>query len=109
VKKRFLIVLAATVAVNLLGSAQNLAPQRKGTAGAASSEATKTRPAVGLIDINSASIDELKSLPGTDEAYAKKIVDNRPYKRKDELVKKQVISQATYDEVADEITASKAK
>jgi competence protein ComEA len=106
--KRLFLVLAAMVAGGLFGYRPNLAAQSKSTAGA-SSEAKKSLPAVGLIDINSASIDELKLLPGIDEANAKKIVENRPYKRKDELVKKQVISQATYDQVADDITARQGK
>jgi competence protein ComEA len=58
-----------------------------------------------LIDINSASIDQLKLLPHISDAYAKKIVENRPYKRKDELLKKKVIPVTTYDEIADEIVA----
>ena len=107
-KKRLLVVLAVMVAGDLFGYCPTLAAQSKSTAGA-SSEAKKSLPAVGLIDINSASIDELKLLPGIDEANAKKIVENRPYKRKDELVKKQVISQATYDQVADDITARQGK
>jgi DNA uptake protein ComE-like DNA-binding protein len=46
--------------------------------------AAKTEP----LDINGASVDELKTLPGIGEAYSKKIVGNRPYKRKDELAEK---------------------
>jgi competence protein ComEA len=107
-KERLLLVLAAMVAGGPFGYLPTLAAQTKGTAGA-SSEAKKSLPAVGLIDINSASIDELKLLPGIGEDNAKEIVENRPYKRKDELVKKQVISQATYDQVTDEITARQEK
>jgi DNA uptake protein ComE-like DNA-binding protein len=58
-----------------------------------------------LVDINSASADELKAIPGIGDAYSKKIVDNRPYKRKDELVKKKVVPQATYDKIKDHIVA----
>ena len=57
------------------------------------------------LDINSAKPDELKALPGIGDAYAKKIIDGRPYKRKDELVQKKIIPQATYDKVKDQIVA----
>jgi len=57
------------------------------------------------IDINTASADELKSVPGIGDAYAKKIVDGRPYKRKDELKTKSVVPDATYDKIKDHIVA----
>jgi len=57
------------------------------------------------LDINSASADELKTLKGIGEADAKKIVANRPYKTKDDLVQKKVVPKATYDKIKDQIVA----
>jgi competence protein ComEA len=57
------------------------------------------------LDINSAKPDELKALPGIGDAYSKKIIEGRPYKRKDELMQKKIVPQATYDKVKDHIVA----
>ena len=57
------------------------------------------------VDINSAKLEELQQLTGIGEALSKKIVENRPYKRKDELVQKKIIPKATYDKIKDQIIA----
>jgi competence protein ComEA len=57
------------------------------------------------LDLNTASEADLKMIPGIGDAYAKKIVQNRPYKRKDELVQKKVVPQATYDKIKDHVIA----
>jgi len=70
-------------------------------------QAPKTAPAPAHdpIDLNTASEADLKMIPGIGDAYAKKIVQNRPYKRKDELVQKKVVPQATYDKIKDHVIA----
>lgn len=55
------------------------------------------------LDINTATVGELTALSGVDEPTANNIVDGRPYVRKDELVQKKVIPQATYDKIRDQI------
>ena len=61
--------------------------------------------AAGLIDINSADASTLKTIPGIGDAYSAKIIANRPYKGKDEIVKKAGVPQGVYDKIKDKIIA----
>ena len=68
-------------------------------------EAQKATAKTGPLDINTASVDELKAIRGIGDANAKKIIDGRPYKRRNELVTKKIIPQETFDKVKNQIVA----
>lgn len=58
-----------------------------------------------LLDLNSASAEELDKLPGIGSARAAAIIKGRPYKGKDELVQKKIIPQNVYDGIKDKVIA----
>lgn len=62
-------------------------------------------PVAGVLDINTATPAELKTLPGVGDAYARRIVDGRPYTAKNQLVTRGILPQATYDRIKDQIVA----
>lgn len=58
---------------------------------------------VKLLDINNATEDQIKALPGIDEAYCKKIITGRPYSSIDQLRTKNIIPEDTYEKIKDRI------
>ncbi len=92
--------LLAALAI-LLGAGPVLAPAfAQGTR-----PAPPAAPASSLIDINSASRDDLMSLDGIGEVRADAIIRARPFKTKGDLVERRLIPEALYEKIADKVMA----
>lgn len=107
--KRILFIATLFVATSVL-SAQS-APA-KPAAPTTPTPVTKSAAAApsrnSLLDINTASPDQLKQLPGIGDAYSKRIVDGRPYAAKTQLVSRGILPKATYDGISGQIIAKRA-
>jgi DNA uptake protein ComE-like DNA-binding protein len=100
---RIIVLLLAVLAMPTAAHAQ-----AKKAKPAAADKAAKPA-AAEPIDLNTATEDQLKSIKGIGDVYAKKIIDNRPYDKKDQLVSKKVLPKGVYAKVKDQVIAKQAK
>ena len=103
----FALALICALAVARPASSGALNQESKSSKSSAAKPAATASPQAELLDINTASKEQLEALPGIGTAYSQKIIDGRPYAKKTDLVHKNIIPQATYNKIKNMIVAKK--
>ncbi len=101
---RYLLAAALSALLAAPVFAQTTSPSTTSRPGATAPSATQTQRQE-LVDINSASAQQLDKLPGIGPARAQAIIANRPYKGKDELAQRKIVPPNVYDQIKDKIVA----
>jgi competence protein ComEA len=112
-KLMMLTAMVGLLSMLSFGQATSTTTTKKDKSSATSSDTKAEKKAAKaekkpMVDINSATKDELNALPGIGDAYSQKIIDGRPYANKAQLVSKKVLPKATYDGIKTEIVAKHA-
>ncbi len=98
-RKHLVLILLCNSALFFVGCG------KEGPAPLSSNRSTNEKASAALVDLNSASKTRLIELPGIGEANAQKIIDGRPYREKSDLVRRNIISEKTYELVRDKVIA----
>jgi competence protein ComEA len=99
--RRLLSVALLSLCFWSIATAQDAAP-KPSISDKIAADATK-------LDLNTATPEQLKALPGMGDAYVKRIVDGRPYTAKNQLVTRGILPPAAYEQIKEQIIAHRSK
>ena len=97
---------AAVSAKKPAASGQSMTKKTRRSGSAPDQDATPLNETVRPVNINTASVQNLVLFLGLNRETAERIVANRPYRLRGELIAKRVLPKVTFDVIRDKITAA---